>query len=54
MKLKRVKVSDEELDRVAKQSDDYKHGYFSGYVKGRDGQYSADLKATRETRRRNE
>ena len=45
MKLKRVKVSDRELKRVAKQSDDYKHGYFSGYVNGRDGQYTADLKA---------
>ena len=50
MKLKRVKVSDEELDRVEQQSDDYKKGYFSGYVNGRDAQYSADLKATRETK----
>ena len=41
MKLKRVTVSDRELKRVAKQSDDYKHGYFSGYVKGREKQYSA-------------
>lgn len=48
MAIKRVTVSVKELKRVAKQSADYKKGYYSGFANGREKQYFADVQAAEE------
>ena len=42
--IKRAGISDAEDKRVGNMPDDYKTGYFAGWVAGREAQRNADIK----------
>ncbi len=48
MKLERVTIQGKELKATQKEPEDYKKGFFAGFVLGRERQLRADRKAMRD------